>query len=367
MRKKLLFIRYKINDGNAEGGVVLTQTNLNIIKDILCVEQVDEYAVHDYAKKKTVWDKIVGIYGFANNRHYGLTQKKLNEIINLTEKYDFIFIDRSVFGIIAKKLKESDYKGKIITFFHNFEPDYFKDVLPRFYPIRPIYLRSVVNNELFSCKYSDIIIALNQRDNDLIVKNYNRSADIFMPISLKDKYPLAEIPTKVAFANPPLALFFGANFPPNKEGILWFIKEVFPHVNIKLQIVGKNMDRLSEEIPKHPNIEIHGTVPDLREYIMNADFMVLPIFKGSGMKVKTCEAMMYGKHIIGSSETFEGYNVDYDKIGALANTKEEFILAIEKLISKNPPKYNEYTRNFFLENHSSIVTKAKFNIVFNNN
>ncbi|MCL2414389.1 MAG: glycosyltransferase family 4 protein [Bacteroidales bacterium] len=359
MNKRLLSIQYKINDGTAEGGVVLSQTNLNAIKDILGAEHVDIYGVHDYAKKKTIWDKIVGIYGFCNNRHYGLTRKKLNEIINLSEKYDFIFIDRSVFGIIAKKLKERNYRGKIITFFHNFEPDYFRAILPKFYPGRSVYIRSVINNELWACQYSDVVIALNERDNYLIAKNYGRSADILMPISLNDNYTPTEAQKQAEFVNPPTALFFGTNFPPNKEGILWFVKEVFPHVNIKLQIVGKNMDKLGDGIPAHPNIELHGTVPDLQKYIVNADFAVLPVFKGSGMKVKTCEAMMYGKHIIGSTETFEGYDVDYNKIGALANTKEEFISAIGELISDNPLKYNEYARTLFLENYSSASAKEK--------
>jgi len=359
MSKKLLSIQYKINDGTAEGGAILSHTNLNIMRDILGAEQVDVYGVHDYAKKKTIWDKIVGLYDFCNSRHYGLTKKKLNEIINLSENYDFIFIDRSVFGIIAKKLKEKKYQGKIITLFHNFEPVFFRSVLPKFYPIKPIYLRSVINNELWACQYSDVVIALNKRDNDMIIKNYNRSADVLIPVSFPDNYNPTENEKQARFTNPPTALFFGTNCLPNNEAILWFVEEVFPHVNIKLQIVGKNMDQLRDEIPTHPDIEIHGTVPDLSEYIINADFMVLPIFKGSGMKVKTCESMMYGKHIIGSSETFEGYDVDYSKIGALANTKEEFISAIEKIISDNPLRYNAYTRDLFLKNFSSASTKEK--------
>ena len=28
------------------------------------------------------------------------------------------------------------------------------------------------------------------------------------------------------------------------------------------------------------------------------------------MKVKTCEALMYGKNILGTTETFEGYELD---------------------------------------------------------
>lgn len=33
----------------------------------------------------------------------------------------------------------------------------------------------------------------------------------------------------------------------------------------------------------------------MAEYIYNADFLIAPIFEGSGMKLKTAEALMYGK------------------------------------------------------------------------
>ena len=44
------------------------------------------------------------------------------------------------------------------------------------------------------------------------------------------------------------------------------------------------------------------------------------------MKVKTCEALMFGKNIIGTKEAFEGYELDYQKVGAMCNTKEELSL-----------------------------------------
>jgi hypothetical protein len=88
--------------------------------------------------------------------------------------------------------------------------------------------------------------------------------------------------------------------------------------------------------------------------------MVSPIFKGGGMKVKTCEALMYGKNIFGTSEAFIGYEIDYDKVGALCNTKEEFIDTINNYCSTKREKFNEYSRKCFLENYSFDATLEKF-------
>lgn len=362
--KKLLFIRYKINDGIEEGGVVNSQTNLNVLKSLFGSENIDEYAIHNKKCKQNITKKLYGCYYFFKNMHYGITPDKLKEIAIKASNYEYIFIDRSIFGIIAKYLKSNNYKGKIIVFFHNFEPIYFKDSIANFNPLKSQILKCVQKNEKWSCQYADKIIALNQRDNVLLENHYQRKADILIPVSFKNTYYPNDDIKHYFFDTPPTCLFFGTYFPANSEGILWFIKNVLPFVNIKLQIIGKNMDALTHQLKTHPNIEIHGSVPDLKPFLEHADFLILPIFKGSGMKVKTCEAMMYGKYIIGSQETFEGYDVDFSKIGCLANTKEEFITAIETLILKNPHKYNEYSRQFFLENHSFEATYQKFKTLF---
>ena len=359
MAKKLLFIRYKINDGIAEGGVVNSQTNLNAMYSILGKEQIDEYAIHDISKRKFI-DKLKGIFLFFRGMYYGITPEKLNSINTLSKNYDIIFIDRSIFGIIAKSLKKSGYKGKIITFFHNFEPIYFKDKITSLNPFKPLIINCVRKNEQWSCQNSDTVIALNKRDNNLILKHYHREADVFIPVSFKDSYSPSDIQKQRNFEKPPLCLFLGTNFIANTEGLLWFIKEVLPHVDIRLQIVGKGMEKIKPQLPNDNRIELYGSVPDVKEFLENADIMILPIFKGSGMKVKTCEAMMYGKYIIGTTETFEGYNVDFEKIGALANTKEEYIQAIEKFYRGTYQKHNAYSRDFFLENHSEESTKKKF-------
>lgn len=363
---RILFIRYKAKEHIPEGGSIVTEANLRAIRAVVGETSVDEYAVHDSSHKISVWGKMMAVFYFLKNLHYGLTPRRLKEITHLGMKYDVVFIDRSIFGIIAKRLKENGYKGRIICFFHNFEPLYFDDKIRKQLPFRSIIIDSARRNEEMACKYSDSIIALNKRDGDCIVNAYNREVDALIPVSFKNNYSLNEEQKLRRFDNPPLCLFFGAYFTANNEGLLWFVKEVLPHVNIRLQIIGKGMENLRSQLPKDNKIELLGSVPDLKEYMENADLMILPIFKGSGMKVKTCECMMYGKYIIGSSETFEGYDVDYNLVGALANTKEEYIAAIEHYSNGQYCKYNDYSRRYFVNNHTIESTISKFERLLGN-
>jgi len=357
--KKLLFIRYKKSKSILEGGEQCSQKNYNILSKLLGEENIMTYYIHDEHKKKSFFSKFLGVYWMFRNYFFGINVKKVDEIIHLSLNFDYVFIDRSVFGIIAKKLRQSHYKGQIITFFHNIEKIYFASKIKKWLPWRPFVLKCVDINDRYSCLYSDKIIALNSRDDQELFSRYQRKADVLIPIAFKDSYSQEKYPERITQSKLK-CLFFGAYFTPNNEGIFWFVKNVFPQVNISLTIVGKGMSQLKKKYSIPETIEVLSDVPDLKPYIEDADVMILPIFSGSGMKVKTCESLMYGKNILATSEAFEGYDLDYDKVGGLCNTKEEFIKRINDF-AKNPQSvFNQYARQQFLENYSEEAVVGRF-------
>ncbi|WP_166667400.1 glycosyltransferase family 4 protein [Hypnocyclicus thermotrophus] len=159
-------------------------------------------------------------------------------------------------------------------------------------------------------------------------------------------------------------LFVGSYFFANIEGITWFVKNVMPEIEGKLYIVGKGMEKLREELSRE-NVEVVGGVEDLAEYYYNANFIVAPIFSGSGMKVKTAEALMYGKTIFGTKEAFEGYELEFGKIGEECNSRDEFIEKINQYINdKKIEKFNKFSRNNYLEKYSNNILKEGIKNLF---
>ena len=61
--------------------------------------------------------------------------------------------------------------------------------------------------------------------------------------------------------------------------------------------------------------------------------MVVPLLSGSGMRIKIIEGMALGKTIISTSIGSEGINCINGKEIIIADTKEEFYSALDKLIS----------------------------------
>ena len=153
------------------------------------------------------------------------------------------------------------------------------------------------------------------------------------------------------------ALFVGSYFFGNTKGLSWFCKEVLPYTDIHLTIVGSGMESFKKDIDSFNRISIFSNVPDLAPFYRDADFVVLPITTGGGMKVKTAEALKYGKYIIGTKEALNGYDID-SNIATECKNAEDFITAIRLL--NRQLKYNAYSRELFLDKYSYNTTLKLF-------
>lgn len=360
---KILIIRYKKTRGVPEGGEQGSEKNLIVLRQIAGEENVDTYFIHDEAHRRTMGEYLQGIMYMPLGYYFGLTPKRVREIVVLAQGYDVVFVDRSVFGIVAKRLKENGYKGRIVAFFHNVEVVYFSAKYSnRLNPMRWLVLPCADRNDKWSCHYADKTIALSTRDDEELYRRYGHHADQLVPVAFVDRYQRNSYPSEI-IDNPPLCMFLGAYFPANVEGIEWFVKNVLPLVNIRMQIVGKGMEKLKEADWMRDDIEVLSNVPNLEPLFEAADIMVLPIFKGSGMKVKTCESLMYGKNIIGTPEAWSGYELDFNKAGACCETAEEFVAAINNLCQGERPRHNTYSRQVFIEQYSAEQMIDKFRMI----
>lgn len=359
---KLLFIRYKRARDILEGGEIVSRRNLEALEQVLGKENVDVVYIHDEQARRE--SRVVGSWYLLGDYFYGLTPKRVASIVDKAMDYDFLWIDRSVFGIIARKAREAGYKGRIVSFFHNIEPVFFDSKLPKWLPGRKVVLRCARNNDADCCRYSDVVVTLNERDSRTLSRMYGRKSDFQVPVMFRDRYAVDSYPSE-SIPSKPLCVFVGSFFPANVEGIEWFVREVYHKADISLKIVGKEMDKVkaSGKDWLDPGIEIVSDAPQLESYLIQADIMVIPIFKGSGMKVKTCEALMFGKNVLATDEAWEGYELDFGRAGGRCNEPEEFIRRIKELVGA--PRFNAYSREVFLGKYSDSQAPALFkNILF---
>lgn len=137
-----------------------------------------------------------------------------------------------------------------------------------------------------------------------------------------------------------LTLFFlgSLDWIPNREGLLWFVNEVFPELlrrnpELKLHIAGRNAPRKLIENLQKPGIIFHGQIANAKEFMQAYGIMVAPCFSGSGMRVKIIEAMAIGKPVITTPIGAEGLAVSNEENIIIASYAEEFIEQVERLLN----------------------------------
>ena len=239
-----------------------------------------------------------------------------------------VFLDGSNFGRLAEGIKQAAPQVEILTFFHNCEARFFLGALKEKW--RPRAFGVLMANylaERLAVRYSDKLICLNERDSRQLRRLYGRGATHLSAMALQDRLP--PLPEAVA---PPVAgcyaLFVGGTFYANQAGIAWFAEHVAPRVSVKTYVVGRGFEQHKAHLEQHQNIEVVGAVDDLGPWYLGAQFVVAPIFDGSGMKTKVAEALMYGKRVIGTTEAFTGYEDVAHCIGSICDTSEDFVRAI---------------------------------------
>lgn len=149
------------------------------------------------------------------------------------------------------------------------------------------------------------------------------------------------------------SLFFigSLDWIPNQHGLTWFVSKVFPVIarrypDIVFYVAGRNAPRWIINKMKHGNIIYCGEVEDVREFMESKGIMVVPLFSGSGMRVKIIEAMAAGNPVIATTKGAEGIAVVPDENILLADSIEDFIKQIEKLV-KRDEYFHKIIKNAF--------------------
>ena len=268
------------------------------------------------------------------------------------ENVDKVIVDGSNLGAFAKAVKKNLPYIEVSTFFHNVEARFFMGSLREQKTLRAVAVL-VVNYlaERYAVGYSDKIICMSRRDSSLLQKVYGRAASHISPMALQDKMP-SNFDQCSTQQQQKFALFVGGDFYANRAGISWFVQHVVPHIHIKICIVGHGFEAYRAELEREGKVQVVGAVGDLAGWYRNAQFVIAPIFDGSGMKTKVAEALMYGKKIIGTPEAFSGYEDVINRAGWCCASAEDFVATIDSAQSLVTQAFYPELRSLYEQKYS---------------
>lgn len=100
--------------------------------------------------------------------------------------------------------------------------------------------------------------------------------------------------------------FVGSSNPVNREAMTAFIDQFLASPlsrEMTLHIAGGICEDLSTQ---YPSVVCRGFVDDLDDFYREMDLIINPLLFGTGLKIKTVEALSYGRPIVSTSIGFEG-------------------------------------------------------------
>ena len=187
--------------------------------------------------------------------------------------------------------------------------------------------------ELNNINLADIVVTVSETD-----------LGIFTEYGLK--LPATSVPTGYVFDTLPeitakeenaVAFIGGMDWMPNREGVEWFINKVWPIVlsqlpDAKFYLAGRNFPAEIRNL-KVKGLVVVGEVEDAREFILSKSISIVPLFAGSGMRVKIVEAMALGRAVISTSVGAESLKYTDGGDILIADDAAVFANAVVKMLS----------------------------------
>ena len=208
--------------------------------------------------------------------------------------------------------------------------------------------------ELNTFERCDAIVTITNEDKKNIQKLFphKKIETCLTGISLIE-YKKVSVPVK----HNTLLHFAAMDWMPNVEAVNWLLEKVWIHVinefpDAQLVIAGRGMPENIKHL-QSKNISVIEHVESSFEFYTTYDIMLVPLWSGSGLRIKLVEGLAYGKAIVTTTIGAEGIPYEKNKHLLIADTDIEFAEAIKTLLRNEVLKIN-------LQNNARDLAEQNF-------
>ncbi|MGZ3686844.1 MAG: glycosyltransferase family 4 protein [Bdellovibrionota bacterium] len=209
----------------------------------------------------------------------------------------------------------------------------------------PLFLRLqgrlIAAMEKALCRKSALVAAVSDDDVRGLTGAYGegfRAIRVAIGMDFQSRGQAAEFPRE-------RALFFigRLDWKPNREGLEWFLQNVWPEAaatsaDLRLRVAGAGDGSWLERYRGLPRLEILGRVPEVAEYYRSSTAALVPVFYGSGTRVKAIEASSYSRACISTQLGVEGIGLDERTSYFRAETREQWLELLRSLTPESAEK-----------------------------
>jgi polysaccharide biosynthesis protein PslH len=258
-----------------------------------------------------------------------------------TKSFDIIQLEGTYMGGLLPDIRKHS-KAKVSLRAHNVEHKLWEDITKATtHLIKRIYLglqsKRLKRFELNLIRETDCLIPVSELDymylNALI---HCRSRTIPYGVRVCPEHSLLPYDGRKDIC------YIGAlDWIPNQEAIMWFAKKVCPLLlqempELSIHVAGRNAPEFLKSLLRQiPNIIFYGEVEHAAAFMQSYKAMVVPLFTGSGMRVKIVDALNVKLPVICTPKASEGTPLKHRQHILLASNEKEFVQSIQELLSNN--------------------------------
>jgi polysaccharide biosynthesis protein PslH len=222
--------------------------------------------------------------------------------------------------------------------------DLAKEFTPTHRPFWEIEWRRIRAEERRLWSASDLCVAVSDVDAEPVRAEGARR----IAVSPNGTDPAAPLPLRPPAAGEPLRLLFVgmALFWPYERGIGWFVREVMPLLRAEGPVTFEVAGVPPENPVQGEGVLYHGRVPEVRSHYERAHALVIPVFEGSGTRLKGVEAAVLGRPVISTRLGMEGLPLRAGEHYQAAETPQEFAAAVDwlrKSLAEDPASVERMT------------------------
>ncbi len=336
-----------LSKGLVEQGCEVSLLAINTLKHHYELREIPEELAHySVIKHHTVdtnvkaWDAFINLFSDSSYNIDRFDDEAFRQLLAETleeNTFDIVQLETLYMAPYISTIRKFS-SAKICMRSHNMEHEIWKNLASQ-------------ESSFLKSKYYDLCAAR--------LEDYESSTqgeyDILLPISDKDyeyyarsfkgNMQLATVGldmNKYKFSPPEsfntelkLGYIGSLDWKPNIEGLDWFFYSCWEELldkdsNFKFHLAGRNGSPKYDDL-KYSNVLFHGEVDDSISFLESLDIVVVPLFSGSGIRVKILEAMALGKTVLSTPKGFEGISIQSGENAMIFETKEELVDLISDL------------------------------------
>lgn len=263
------------------------------------------------------------------------SQELISKVKDLIKqnKYDIIQIEFSQLLYLAKYLPKNT--KKVFTSHDVASISFYRRIFDDHPSILKIIFRYLTFLQIYfyEKKYLpkfDTIITVSQKDKQTLQKQLPNQKIICLENGIEKINFIKRTSSKT------ISLGYIGSFEhtPNLNAVRYFFDQIDPllnkeKINYQLYLAGKNDSRFVKN--NFPKITDLGMVKETQDFYKNIDFLITPIFAGSGSRIKILESLSFGVPVISSPIGAEGIDIKSDYL-QIAKNPIEYI----KCLSQRP-------------------------------